>query len=75
MPSSFFRGKGVLYAKQNGSANGALAPAETPRLSSIHDIRHKNHKEQYQHQQPGFHPPVKHAQSESCPGIWWTSFR
>jgi len=52
------RGKGVLHTKQNGSANGALTPADTPRLSSIYDIRHKNHKEQYQHQQPGFHPPV-----------------
>ena len=45
-----FRGKGVLHdSKQNGSANGALAPAETPRLSSVFAIRHKNHKE---------HPPV-----------------
>ena len=61
---STFRGKGVLHTKQNGSANGALTPADTPRLSSIYDIRHKNHKEQYQHQQPGFHPPVTKMNKE-----------
>ena len=60
----FLRGKGVLHSKQNGSANGALTPTDTPRLSSIYDIRHKNHKEQYQHQQPGFHPPVKKMNKE-----------
>ena len=63
---STIRGKGVLHSKQNGSANGALTPTDTPRLSSIYDIRHKNHKEQYQHQQPGFHPPVTNIKIKKC---------
>ena len=54
---SLFRGKGVLSSKQNGSANGALAAAETPRLTSVYDIRHKNPKDPAPFP-PGFHPPV-----------------